>query len=233
LDAGYYQRSWAAFERQGRAGHRPPLDPSLDALGSILPSVAQARKIPVVFEADSKDEIHRALDFAEEFHLQPIIYGGRDAWKAVDRLKHQQVSVILRLNFPDQPRARLGRRASGPFYERSPAAEGDKPLPPRVQEDVQHLAQEELRNASVLHQQGIVFAFSGQGLDKPEKFRENLSKVIKEGLPAEAALKALTVDAAKILQIDKQLGIIAPGKAAHLIVMDGDFQETKSQVQYI
>src|SRR5712692_7870049 len=65
LDAGYYQRSWAAFERQGRTGHRPPLDPCLDALGSILPSVAQARKIPVVFEADSKDEIHRALDFAE------------------------------------------------------------------------------------------------------------------------------------------------------------------------
>ena len=132
LDAGYYQRSWAAFERQGQIGHRPPLDPCLDALGSILalphPALSPGgrgggvRGIPVVFEADSKDEIHRALDFAEEFHLQPIIYGGRDAWKAVDRLKKQQVPMVLRLNFPDKPQARLGRRASGPFYERSPAA---------------------------------------------------------------------------------------------------------------
>src|SRR5206468_11290093 len=164
--------------------------------GSILPSVDQARKIPVVFEADSKDEIHRALDFAEEFHVQPIIYGGRDAWKAVDRLKQQQVPVVLRLNYPDKPRVRLGRRASGPFYERSPAAEGDKPLPPRVEEDVQRQAHEELRNASILHHQGVLFAFSGQGQEKPEKFRENLAKVIKEGLPADAALKALTQDAA-------------------------------------
>jgi imidazolonepropionase-like amidohydrolase len=228
LDADYNQRSWAAFEQQGRIGHRPPVDPSLDALVSML-----ARKIPVMFEADSKDEIHRALDFAEEFHLQPIIYGGRDAWKAVDRLKQQQVSVVLRLNFPDKPQARLGRRASGPFYERSPAAEGDKPVPTRVDEDVQRIAREELRNASILHQHGILFALSGQGLDKPEKFRENLSKVIKEGLPAEAALKALTQDAAKILGIDKQLGTIAPGRAAHLIAMDGDFHETKSQVKFV
>jgi imidazolonepropionase-like amidohydrolase len=227
LDAGYHQRMWAAFEQNGRIGRRPPLDPSLEALNLVL-----ARKLPVVFEADSKDEIHRALDFAEEFHLHPVIYGGRDAWKAVDRLKQQQVPVILRLNFPDKPQMRLGRRASGPFYERSPAAESDKQLPTRVQEEVERLSHEELRNASLLNQHGILFSFSTQGVEKPEKFRENLGKVIKEGLPADAALKALTVNASKILGIDQQLGTIAPRKAAHLIVMDGDFQEPKTQVRF-
>jgi imidazolonepropionase-like amidohydrolase len=227
LDAGYHQRMWAVFEQNGRTGRRPALDPSLDALNLVL-----TRKLPVIFEADSKDEIHRALDFAEEFHLQPIIYGGRDAWKTVDRLKQQQVPVILRLNFPDKPQLRLGRRASGPFYERSPAADSDKALPARVQEDVERLSHEEMRNASVLNQQGILFAFSTYGFEKPEKFRENLWKVIKEGLPSEAALKALTVNASKILGIDQQLGTISPGKAAHLIVTDGDFQEPKTQVRF-
>jgi imidazolonepropionase-like amidohydrolase len=184
-------------------------------------------------EADAQDEIHRALDFAEEQHLQLIIYGGRDAWKAVDRLKARQVPILLRLNFPDQPRVRLGRRASGPFYERSPAADSDKELPARVKEDVERLAREELRNASLLHQHGALFAFSTQGLEKPEKFRENLGKVIKEGLPADAAFAALTVNAAKILGIDNQLATIAPGKAAHVVVMDGDFQEAKTQVRFI
>jgi imidazolonepropionase-like amidohydrolase len=228
LDAGYYQRLWVAFANNGQVGRRPPLDSSLAALELVLD-----RKLPVIFEADSKDEIYRALDFAEEFHLQPILYGGRDAWKAADRLKQKQVPVILQLNFAEQPRSRLKRRISGPFYEVSQGPEDDKKLPKRVQEDLRRQAKEELRNATVLQQQGIPFAFSGQGLDKPEKLRDNLRKVIAEGLPAEAAMKALTIDAAKILGIDKQLGTIAPGKAAHLVVTDGEFQDDKMQVCYV
>jgi imidazolonepropionase-like amidohydrolase len=228
LDAGYYQRLWVAFSNNGQVGRRPPLDPSLAALELVLD-----RKLPVIFEADSKDEIFRALDFADEFHLQPILYGGRDAWKAADRLQQQHVPVILRLNFTDQPRTRLGRRRSGPFYEANQGPEEDKKLPKRVQEDLERQAKEELRNAAALHCRGIPFAFSGQGLDKPEKFRDNLGKVLAEGLPAEAALKALTIEAAKILGIDRQLGTIASGKAAHLVVTDGDFQDSKTQVCYV
>ena len=66
----------------------------------------------------------------------------------------------------------------------------------------------------------------GQPGDKPwDKFRENLRKVIGEGLPADAALRALTIDAARILGAEKQLGTVEKGKAAHLVVMNGDFQE--------
>src|SRR5262249_40872922 len=36
-----------------------------------------------------------------------------------------------------------------------------------------------------------------------------------------------------ILGVEKQLGTIAPGKAAHLIVTDGDFQEEKTFVRYV
>ena len=109
LDAGHYQRLWAAYDKNGRAGRPPVLDPSWEALGAILD-----RKLPVVLEADSKDEIHRALDFAEEFHLRPIIFGGRDAWKAAERLKAQDVPVLLRLNFTEQPVGRFGRMRRGP-----------------------------------------------------------------------------------------------------------------------
>src|SRR5208282_1233108 len=31
LDAGWYQRSWAAFEKSGQVGRRPPIDPALAA----------------------------------------------------------------------------------------------------------------------------------------------------------------------------------------------------------
>src|SRR5262245_26041292 len=36
LDAGHYQREWDAYEKAGRAGKRPPLDPSLAELVLVL-----------------------------------------------------------------------------------------------------------------------------------------------------------------------------------------------------
>ncbi|HEX4591116.1 MAG TPA: hypothetical protein VH120_14355, partial [Gemmataceae bacterium] len=88
LDAGYHHRLHAAFEHSGHTGRRPPYDPSLEALQPVLDG-----KIPVIFDADGRDNIHRALDFAAEFHLKPIIFGGKDAWKLADRLKAESVPI--------------------------------------------------------------------------------------------------------------------------------------------
>jgi imidazolonepropionase-like amidohydrolase len=236
LDAGHYQREWNAFEQAGRVGRRPPLDPALVELGQVLTS-----KLPAVMEADSKDEIHRALDFAQEFHLRPILYGGRDAWKAAERIKREKVPVLLRLTMTDRPQQREGRRRGGPVrpgpgLAADPESAEEPGVPKRVEEDRKQKLQEELRNAAVLHQQGIPFALCTQGQpgDKPaEKFRDNLRKIINEGgLSPEAALKALTFDAARILGVDKQLGTVSVGKAAHLVVTDGDFHDAKTRVRY-
>jgi imidazolonepropionase-like amidohydrolase len=233
LDAGYYQRMWDAYEKAGRTGKRPPLDPALAALVPVL-----ERKLPVVFEADTKDEIHRALDFAEEFKLRPIIYGGAQAWKVAARLKQQQVPVLLRMNFEEQPRPRFGRRAglpiAGPPQPPTPP-EPEPDIPQRLKDERKRLNKEEMHNGAFLHEQGILYAISTQGQtgDKPaDKFRENLRKAIAVGLSPDAALKALTIDAARILGVEKQLGTIEKGKAAHLIVTNGDFHEEKTQVRY-
>src|SRR5262249_25655567 len=108
-----------------------------------------------------------------------------------------------------------------------------RPLPNRVKEEQEKKQKEEIKNAAVLHEKGVAFAFIGFGLAQPDKFRENLRKAITEGLPAEAALQALTVNAARFLGAEKQLGSIAPGKAAHLVAMTGDLQDAKSQVRCV
>jgi imidazolonepropionase-like amidohydrolase len=233
LDAGHYQRTWAAYEKAGRVGPRPPLDPAMAELEPAL-----AGKMPVVFEADTRDGIHKALDFAAEFKLRPLIYGGRDAWRAADRLKAERVPVLVRLNFADQPQARgRGRGRGGPPGEAGPAPEPEKPqLPTRAEEDQKRQMKEEAANAARLLKAGVPFAISTQGQqgDKPwDKFRENLRKAIAEGLPADAALRALTIDAARILGADKQLGTVEKGKAAHLVVTNGDFQEADTKVRYV
>jgi imidazolonepropionase-like amidohydrolase len=209
LDAGYYRRTHEAFEDRGGSGKRPPLDPTLEALGLAL-----GRKQPVVFEADSADQIERVLSFAAEFGLDPVIYGGKDAWKVADHLKGRNVPVLLRLSFTEADKER------------------DADLPARVKADRDRKRQEEVRCAAELHKKGVRFAISTQGV-AADKFRENLRAAIKEGLPAEAALKALTTDAAALFRVSGQLGSIAKGKAAHLVVTEGDFEAEKTQVRYV
>ena len=47
------------------------------------------------------------------------------------------------------------------------------------------------------------------------------------------AIKALTLDAARILGVDSQVGSIEPGKIANLVVMNGDPLEIRSQIQHV
>ena len=51
----------------------------------------------------------------------------------------------------------------------------------------------------------------------------NASRVVKEGnLPADATLRALTVNAARIAGAADRLGTIEKGKIANLVVTEGD-----------
>ena len=116
LDADYYQTLLDLD--QGGSDSRPPYDPALRALG-----LARKRKLPVWWEADTRDEIHRALDLAAEFGTTAVIVGGREAAKVVDRLKAERVAVVLRLNFPEEPTV-----PSEEDYRKRPLLEQEEPL---------------------------------------------------------------------------------------------------------
>jgi imidazolonepropionase-like amidohydrolase len=207
LDAGWLKRQWAAYDARGKTGKRPAADPCLEALAPALDG-----KLPVAFEADSADEINRALDFAAEFKLTPIVVGGRNAWKVVDRLAAEKVPVILRLDFATAP-------------------ERETDLPVRVREDRERVRQQEVSCAAVLHKAGVKIAFTTQGL-AVARFRENVRKAIAAGLPSDAALAALTSDAAEILGVAPQVGRVTKGRAAHLLVCEGNFDAASAKYKF-
>jgi len=103
---------------QGSYEVRAPYDPTLRALW-----LARDRKLTVWWEADTRDEIHRALDLAEEFGTTAVIVGGREAAKVVDRLKAQRIAVILRLNAPEEPKV-----PTEDEFRKRPLLEQDEPL---------------------------------------------------------------------------------------------------------
>lgn len=52
-------------------------------------------ELPVIFEANSEQDIKDAVAFAEELDLKYIIRGGRDSWKITDFLKEHDVRVLF------------------------------------------------------------------------------------------------------------------------------------------
>jgi imidazolonepropionase-like amidohydrolase len=53
---------------------------------------------------------------------------------------------------------------------------------------------------------------------------------VKAGLAETAAIRALTIDAATIAGVADRLGSIEKGKAANLVVTDGDLFEEKTKI---
>ncbi len=219
LDAEHDRLVRAYYEKSG--GKRPPFDPTLTALDA-----ARTKQVPVWWEANSRDEIHRALDLAEEFGTTAVIVGGRDAGKVADRLKALDVPVVLRLDFPEEPKI----PAEADYRKREPE---DRYDPLRLLAERNARWRERVETAKVLAAAGVRIAFSSEGLAKPETFHAQVRKAIAAGLPRDAALSALTSTAAEIAGLGPRLGTIEPGKLGHLVVLSAPYGEDSAKIRYV
>lgn len=209
LDAQYQQMAAQRYERlKAEAVARPAFDPSFDAL---LPSLAG--RLPVAFEADLAREILRALDMAQEFKLDPIITSARESDQVSADLKTRNARVIYSLNFP--VRSRL--------------------LPPDADEPLRDLRAraQAPKVPAVLDRAGIPFAFASAGLREQRDFLRNAARAVKDGLSADAAVRALTIGAARIAGAGDRLGSIERGKIANVIVTEGDLFDEKMRLRHV
>lgn len=93
--------------------------------------------------------------------------------------------------------------------------------------------EEKVAGAAKLQSAGVPFVLTTRGARTPSEFMDNLRKAIKAGLKREDALKALTINAAKLYGVDRQMGTVEAGKIADLVVMSGDFVEPTTRVRYV
>lgn len=188
---------------------RPDADPSLEAL---IPALN--RQMPVVFNANSEIEIIRALDFAKEFNLKPIIAGGLEAGKVADRLKKADAVVLLSLNFP--------RRTTAVSPEADPESL-----------EVLRMRVEAPKNAAKLQQAGVKFAFQTGGIQSLSEFFTNAAKTTENGLSKDDAVKAMTWNAADIFGLSDRLGSVETGKIANLVVVRGDVLSRERTITHV
>jgi imidazolonepropionase-like amidohydrolase len=198
LDAKRLQKMEKDYEANPRGMKRPEQDKSLEALFPII-----NRQLPLVINANSEDEVTRALDLQKEFGFRLIVAGGQEAWKLANRLKAQDVPVLLSLNFPK-------RTASS-----SPDAD------PETME-VLRMRAETPKGAARLAQAGVKFAFQSGGATSLNDFFANAGKAVENGLDKDAAIRAMTLGSADVLGVSDRLGSIETGKIANVVMVKND-----------
>jgi imidazolonepropionase-like amidohydrolase len=208
VDAQYYGATQEHASRTRTPLARGFFDPALEAM-----QPASSGRLPVVYRADTSREIERALKMASDFKLDIVLAGGREGDLLASDLKSRNVEVIFNTRYPerlkslapdaDEPIRALRERANAP---KTPAA---------------------------LAKAGILFAFESGGVDEPKDYIKNVAKAVKAGLPADAAVRALTINAATIAGAGDRLGSLEKGKIANIIMTDGDLFDEKTTVKYV
>jgi len=151
-------------------------------------------KAKLFVHADQVKEITDALYFTDHYDFEVVLVGGHDAWLVTDLLKDRGIPVLLR------------RVHSLPYYQ-DEAIDFPYRLP------------------SILVQKGILVGLENSG-DMEAMGTRNLpfyaGTAAAYGLESEKALSLITLNTAKILGIEEQLGSLEVGKQATLFVSEGD-----------
>ena len=80
---------------------------------------------------------------------------------------------------------------------------------------------------------GVVFALSSGGFETSRLIPFQAAMAVAWGLDRDEAIKAITINAAKIFGADKSLGSLEAGKIANLVVVNGDPLEIRSRIQHV
>jgi imidazolonepropionase-like amidohydrolase len=165
--------------------------------------LALERKIPALITAHRAQDLETALRIAGEFKLEPIVALGSEAWMMPDRFRATKTPLLLH--------------------------------PP-----MQRAAGEELHSwlgsAGYLRNEGLLISLATghEGyVPKTRVIRHEAAIAAVHGLGVDGALRAITLDAARILKLDDRFGSLEPGKVADLVLYDGDLFEYRTRVTHV
>jgi imidazolonepropionase-like amidohydrolase len=88
-------------------------------------------------------------------------------------------------------------------------------------------------NPAVLHRAGVPIAIGPGNDENPRNVAFHAAMAASFGLPREEALRSVTIYAARVLGLEQELGSLAIGKLADVVVTNGDLLDTRTQVEYV
>jgi hypothetical protein len=154
--------------------------------------------------------MRRAMAIAHEFNLKYILSGARQAYRMPGDLK--DVPVLVSVKWPVAPTSKEDKE--------------EQPL--RLIRE----RRETPTTPAVLQKSGVLYALvSGPG--KTGDLIPGIRKAIDNGLSADDALRAVTLNPARIFGVDRQLGSLDKGKIANVVITDKPIFEKDAKVQHV
>lgn len=223
-------------------GHkRPAYSPEHYAFFPVLEG-----KRPLFFQAEQAVEVHRVLSLQEELGFPLVLTGLREGFRVVETLKDKKRPLFLSLDLPKKPKypkasedstsaKDVSADSAAAAYNYDFRAQSHKAVALETKNLKARQALERQRYyaaAARMQKAGLVFGFTTAGT-KPAHVWENLQTMVQHGLPEQAALAALTTNAAQMLGVSKSLGTVEGGKIANLVVTNGSLFQQETAVRYV
>lgn len=192
-----------AYANTRTAEPKTPIDSRWE---SMRPVFAADKQRPVFVAANELPQIRYAIGLAERMGLKLVIVGGLDAALIAEVLRERQIPVII----------------AG--VHRLPMRRGDDTNAP-------------FRLAARLSEAGVRFCIARSGSEFDAATERSLpfeaATAVAHGLPAEEALRAVTLYPAQILGVADRLGSLETGKLASFFVTDGDPLDIRTHVERV
>jgi imidazolonepropionase-like amidohydrolase len=187
-------------------GFEPP-EFSRDRLGALQPLLHGG--VLAIFAVDRADEIRAVIDLCRRYGIRAAILGGNEAWVVASDLAVAHIPVMLSVHH---------------------AVPYDATI---------HLSG--FDNAAKLRRAGVTVTFVPQtspfdlGADayNVRNIRIEAGIAVAYGMTWADALRGLTLSAAQVFGVDRELGSLEPGKIADVVVWDGDPLEPETLAERV
>jgi imidazolonepropionase-like amidohydrolase len=197
----FYDARWYAAGGDGKHS-----DTELEALTRQL-------SLPLVFEADGRENMLRASRIAKEFGLSFILKGSGDEYARLADILATGQPLIVPLALPE------------PFDVEDPFDALEVSIA-----DLKHWELAGSNAARITEAKGV-FAFTTQGLKEPNAMWPALRRMLRSGADTTALLAALTTVPAKFFRAEDRIGALREGMRADLIISSAHLFHPKNIIQ--
>jgi imidazolonepropionase-like amidohydrolase len=185
----------------------------MDGPGAVQYSVAE---LEVMVEEAGLAGIHGVLAHAENASgIKNAVRAGVRSIEHGDGIDDEAIELMIERGVPLVPTFQISHRMLEPeLVERGIT-------PPWAVEKQQALMVDLDRNFRRAVERGVRVAMGTDGV-RDEHLPRELSHMVDHGMTPLAALHAATIEAARLLDLEADLGTIEPGRIADLVLVNGD-----------
>ncbi len=187
-------------EARAKKATEPKLSSSLKLYVAVLENAR-----PTVFSPSNNYEVKIVLSLSRKYGFDVVLNEPKDAWMMGAELAAANVPVLVKSRGPD-----FDFNTSGPVFEKGQMAPVRRPAA---------FARAGCMVSILPYRRGITLAgLAGRDL---ATLHVDAAFAIRGGMSNEEALKAITLNPARILRVDDRLGSLEKGKDADLLILSG------------